>query len=170
MNERFRFKENDIKTLVDHEATSAAIRKALSDLVAQVKVLPKGGPIAQVVFHVSGHGSQIPDQPFGDPDHDEEDGLDETIVPFDATNQGGKEDIRDDEINAFVNEICADNKARVLVIQDTCHSGTGARGTSQVSPVVAADLVPTIAPKDAPPPAAKKLPPGAVFSERLPGH
>ena len=166
--ERFRFKENNIKTLVDHQATSGAIRAAMSDLIAQVKALPADGPIAQVVFHVSGHGSQIPDQPFGDPDHDEEDGLDETIVPYDATKQGGKEDIRDDEINAFVNQICADNKAqdpgraRHLSFRhrrtrrDTVSATFSPRSRSQQVPRGCAA------------PVTKKLPPGAVFLERLP--
>ena len=46
-----------------------------------------------VVFHYSGHGSQLKDQPEGD----ETDGLDETLVPSDSDRHGSK-DIRDDEI------------------------------------------------------------------------
>jgi hypothetical protein len=161
--ERFRFKENNIKSLIDDQATAETIRQGFKDLIAQVKALPANGPVAQIVFHFSGHGSQVPDQMWPDPDYDEEDGLDETIVPYDAKQQGGDEDIRDDEINHFVHDICRDKKAKIMVVLDSCHSGSGARGTTKVRQLSGRDLVPTKQPKGAPPPVAHTLPPGCVF-------
>ena len=57
----------------DKAATAKRIRKGLSDLVASCK----SGDI--VYLHFSCHG-----QPFEDIDGDEEDGWDESIVPYDA--------------------------------------------------------------------------------------
>ena len=66
-------------------------------------------------FHFSGHGSQVEDL-----DGDEEDGLDETIVPCDFKSAGM---ITDDELqDDFLRKVPVGN--RVLAIMDCCHSGT----------------------------------------------
>ena len=57
--ERFHFAERDIVTLNNEAATGAAVRAALDDLVRRVRQFPPDGPAAQVVFHFSGHGSQV---------------------------------------------------------------------------------------------------------------
>lgn len=141
--ERFGFSDADIVTLTNDAATGTAVRAALDDLVRRVGQLPQGSPPAQVVFHFSGHGSQVPDQPAGDPDRDEEDGLDETLVPYDALRQGGDRDIRDDELYAFVNNLCSGGRARLWVVLDCCHSGTGVRGATKVRKLERPNLVPT---------------------------
>ena len=159
---RFKFPEENVKTLLDEEATGEAIRQAIDDLAKRVKALPDDGPKAQVYFHFSGHGSQVPDQAVGHPDRDEDDGLDETLVPYDATKQGGDEDIRDDDINKLINQICGEEKARIFLVYDCCHSGTGARGNTRTRQLPR-NVKPTPVPDDAPPIARKKLPPGVVF-------
>lgn len=130
LTSRFGFEPANILRLTNEQATGQAIRGAFRELARRVSALPAARRPAQVLFHFSGHGSQIPDQPTG-PDHDEDDGLDETLVPFDAVRQGGAQDIRDDEINAFVDELCAGGRANMLVVFDCCHSGTGARGATR---------------------------------------
>ena len=99
---RFGFPTVDIVTLLDEHATGAAIREQLTDLTKRVSELPVGALPVQGLIHSSGHGSKVPDQPAGDPNHDEADGLDETLVPYDATRQGGVEDIPDDELYQMV--------------------------------------------------------------------
>jgi hypothetical protein len=131
LSERLKYQEKEITVLTDEKATAKDIRAALADLARRVKALPKDGPKVPVVFHFSGHGSQIADQAPGDSDHDEEDGLDETLVPHDATAQGGAEDIRDDETNRFVHDVCSHPRVRLWVILDCCHSGTGTRGAAE---------------------------------------
>jgi len=131
LTERYGFRDADIVVRTNEAATGDAIREEFSRLVQRVRSLPAEAGTAQVVFHFSGHGSQVPDQPEGDPNCDEQDGLDETLVPYDATKQGGPEDVRDDELHDFVNQLCADGKARAWVILDCCHSGTGARGATR---------------------------------------
>ena len=160
LHERFGFSEMNITTLIDQQATGSEIRGAMRALSDAVRNLPPGVVAAQVVVHFSGHGSQIPDQASG-PDRDEDDGLDETWVPYDATRQGGNEDIRDDEINQMIHRICDGGKARLLIIFDGCHSGTGARGATKVRQL-RRDLSPTQPSPDAPA-THKQLPDGAVF-------
>lgn len=131
LTDRFGFRDSDIVVRTNEAATGQAIREEFSRLVQRVRSLPAEAGTAQVVFHFSGHGSQVPDQPEGDPNCDELEGLDETLVPYDATKQGGAEDIRDDELHDFLDQLCADGKARVWTILDCCHSGTGARGATR---------------------------------------
>ncbi len=125
---RFQFPSENVQVLVNEAATSAAIRQQLEALKQRVAAIPKETS-AYVVFHFSGHGSQVRDQKTGD-DIDERDGMDETIVPYDAQRQGSDADIRDDELNAFAHQVCARESTRLWMILDCCHSGTGVRGSS----------------------------------------
>src|SRR5262249_59022134 len=65
-----------------------------------------------------GHGSQVQDL-----NGDEEDGLDETIVPQDGRS-GDVPDIVDDELDVIFAKLRA--KSAVIVL-DSCHSGTATR-------------------------------------------
>ena len=130
---RFAFDNSQIKTLTGRDATGDAIRAALQEIVEKVSSLPDGSPQAQVVFHFSGHGAQLADQE--DENRDEPDGLDETLVPSDATKQGGAADIRDDELNDFAHQVCDNGKAHLWMVLDCCHSGTGTRGVHKAGTV-----------------------------------
>jgi len=162
--ERYGFRDADIVIRTNEAATGDAIRAEFSQLVQRVRSLPAEAGTAQVVFHFSGHGSQIPDQPEGHPNCDEQDGLDETLVPYDATKQGGPEDVRDDELYEFVDQLCAGGKARVWVILDCCHSGTGARGATRFRSLERGSVLP-LAPEQqrARRVTSKRLPDGAVL-------
>lgn len=163
---RFGFEEQHITTLVDEQATGDGIRKAFQRLAEDVQALPTASPPAQVYVHFSGHGSQVPDQASGHPDRDELDGLDETLVPYDATMKGGDEDIRDDEINRLVNEVVGQQdgeRARMLVVYDCCHSGTGARGIQKTRQLVRKELTANRQADSEVSLASKKLPKGVVF-------
>ncbi|MCK4763992.1 MAG: caspase family protein [Candidatus Aminicenantes bacterium] len=114
----FEFAEDDIMTLTNEEATHKGIVDAFrSHLTAKASA----GTI--VVFHYSGHGSQMQDAQDGDEQFDH---LDETIVPHDSRTEG-KYDIRDDELNGLFNELTKKTKY-VTFILDSCHSGSGIRG------------------------------------------
>ena len=73
LHNRFGFADADITRLIDEEATRDGVLGALELLYEQV------GKDDIVVFHYSGHGSQMTDR-----EGDEPDGLDETIVPHDG--------------------------------------------------------------------------------------
>ena len=87
-------------------------------------------PGDQVVVHLSGHGSQQPEQK--DSPDPEPDGLDEIFLPRDV---GGWDDpsgslknaIIDDEVGAWLKAV-RDKKASVWITFDSCHSGTMTRG------------------------------------------
>jgi hypothetical protein len=110
----FNFPENHIAVLKDEQASQEGIRGAMRDLVQRV------GQEDIVVFHYSGHGSQMTDV-----EGDEPDGLDETIVPYDSGRAPDHDnrDIKDDEIYLWLRELTAKTSA-VTLIFDCCHSGT----------------------------------------------
>jgi hypothetical protein len=109
----FGFASTDIVMLSDRRATKQAILEGLKGLIA------KSGAGDSVVFHYSGHGSQVRDM-----EGDElADGLDEIICPWDFDWDGKY--IKDDD---FASIFAALTKGTSLeVILDSCHSGTGTR-------------------------------------------
>ncbi|MES0139392.1 caspase family protein [Mesorhizobium sp. M0016] len=100
--------------LLDTQATHAAIRQAFVD---QLIDKAKRYPDATFLFYFSGHGSLAVDD-----NGDEGDGYDETILAQDSRGPGGA-DIRDDEIEGWLNDLKQYTKNIVLVF-DSCHSGT----------------------------------------------
>jgi len=112
---RFGYAEEDITVLTDADATRAGILAAIATLVSQTQ------PGDRVYLHYSGHGSQVKDL-----DGDEEDGLDETIMPHDARTPDVP-DITDDELNLLLAPLDA---GAALVVLDSCHSGTATRAAT----------------------------------------
>lgn len=114
----------DVRTLINRQATKATIVKAFKSLANNCRV----GDV--VYIHFSGHGQQMTDV-----NGDEEDGLDESWIPYDAylrygANDRGEKHLTDDEINVLLtgirNKIGASGK--MLVVVDACHSGDSSRG------------------------------------------
>jgi hypothetical protein len=101
-----------IRLLVDERARTQAIIDRLEWLVAG------SGPGDVLVFHYSGHGSQVRDR-----DGDElSDGLDEILCPYDLD---WNHPFTDDDLFQIVSRVGAG--ASLIVILDCCHSGTGLR-------------------------------------------
>jgi uncharacterized caspase-like protein len=100
-----------VQILVDNNATKVNILRGLEALF---KDSEKDDCL---VFHYSGHGSQVPDI-----SGDEEDGLDECLLPIDFSWDNV---ILDDDINALLQKHV--NGAHVEIILDACHSGSGTR-------------------------------------------
>jgi uncharacterized caspase-like protein len=109
------FDPRDIVTLTDQQATRAAILDAIESRLVQPAA--KGDV---TLFYYSGHGSQVRNSLSDETDH-----LDESIVPADS--RLGALDIRDKELRRWFNRIL-DRGARLTVMLDSCHSGSGARG------------------------------------------
>jgi uncharacterized caspase-like protein len=112
---RFEFQDADVHLLKDQEATRDAILRAIREHL--VEPVQKGDV---VVFHYSGHGSQVRNSKS--PERDQ---LDESIVPADSIR--GAFDVRDKELRGLFNEALAKG-ARPVVVLDSCHSGSGVRG------------------------------------------
>lgn len=101
-----------VTTLLDAQATKAAMVAAMTDLIGAAI---KGD---RLVITYSGHGTYQPDT-----DGDEIDGLDEALCPYDIqTNQAA---LIDDEIRVIFG--ARKPGVRLLLISDSCHSGTVTR-------------------------------------------
>ncbi len=112
LQESFRFDDpRQIRVLTDHRATTSAIKERLRWLVDSARA----GDV--LVFHYSGHGSQVPDR-----HGDESDGLDEIICPYDLD---WDDPFTDDDLFEIVRGLPA--SVNLTVILDSCHSGTGLR-------------------------------------------
>lgn len=119
---RFGFNPKNILTLTDSQATRQGILNGFEEhLIKQAK------PGDTVVFHFSGHGSQVVD-----PDKDSPDGLNSTLVPVDSQlppqypYQGGEvKDIMGHTLFILMSALKTDNVTFVL---DSCHSGGAKRG------------------------------------------
>lgn len=114
----------EITTLVNKEATKVRIVNEFQKLASRCNV----GDI--VYIHFSGHGQQVTDV-----DGDEEDGLDEAWIPYDAylkygENDRGEKHLIDDEINVLLTDIRKKigEGGAMLVVVDACHSGDSSRG------------------------------------------
>ncbi|MBA2249496.1 MAG: caspase family protein [Chitinophagaceae bacterium] len=120
------FKEQNITVLTDKQATLVGMTNAIDkDLIEKVKP----GDIA--VLHFSGHGQQIEDD-----NGDEGDGLDESIIPYDANieyHPGPDKHFRDDLLGKKLAEtrMKLGANGNLLVVIDACHSGTMTRGVGK---------------------------------------
>ncbi len=119
---RFGFQSDQILLLTDHEATRENILQAFEE-----HLIKWAQPGDVVVFHFSGHGSQV-----FDPDQIFQDGQVSTIVPVDSIlppgypNKGGKvNDITGHTLWLLMQAINTENVTFVL---DSCHSGGARKG------------------------------------------
>jgi hypothetical protein len=112
----------EVDTLLDREATGKGMRRALREIVERAAAGDT------VVVQYSGHGSFVPDT-----SGDESDGTDECLCPYDIASKGP---ITDDELFEIFSAKAAG--VRLVMISDSCHSGTVARFNPIVTPPTAA--------------------------------
>jgi len=132
-----------VSTLLDRKATGAAIRTSIRGLLSRAR---KGDT---VLIQFSGHGSFVPDE-----DGDEPDGTDECLCPYDVV---GKGPITDDELYELYSDRLPGVK--VVMIADSCHSGTVARFAPITTPPATTEAHP-------PRRTVRFLPPGNFLSKR----
>lgn len=114
----------NIKILANSRATKKPIVHALTD------IYNKSAKGDYIYIHFSCHGQQMIDN-----DGDEEDGLDEALIPYDAPRiytkekYEGENHLRDDELGKYLELIRAKigSTGNITVLLDACHSGTGTR-------------------------------------------
>jgi hypothetical protein len=115
---KFEFPPENILVLTDSQATHTAIINAI-----QTHLIAKAQPGDIVVFHYSGHGSQMKDVTGKMIS-----GLDETIVPYDSRDPAGKVfDISGAELHPLLLQLAKKTKNLTFIL-DSCHSGTLVRG------------------------------------------
>ncbi len=123
--DRFHFEQENRLILKDEAATYQAITQALQLLGEQAS---EGD---NVWIHFSGHGQQMEDD-----NGDEPDGLDESLIPYNAQmyyQKGiyeGENHLRDDELNRYLTTIRRKlgETGSLWVSLDACHSGSATRG------------------------------------------
>lgn len=112
----FGFTNEDIRVLTNDRASKKNILYRLNWMVDKAK------PRDFLVFHFSGHGSQIRDR-----DGDElRDHMDELICPWDMNWDDGF--IIDDDLNNIFKKL--PENIHLEIFLDCCHSGTGTRNIS----------------------------------------
>ncbi len=132
-----------VEKMFNRNATGKAIKQEISAILEGAR---SGDSI---VIQYSGHGSFVPDE-----DGDEPDGTDECICPYDVTSKGP---ITDDQLfDLYSNRR---HGVKLLVISDSCHSGTVARFAPIVTP-------PTMKGRNAPQRKVRFLPPATYLSNR----
>jgi len=114
LTERWGVEEENTLTLLSRDATRDAIREAITGWLTD-----RAEPGDLAIFYFAGHGAQAFDL-----DGDEPDGLDETLAPSDILRHSSDNDIRDDDFRQWLAGVRTD----VVVILDSCHSGTATRG------------------------------------------
>ncbi|MGM9740555.1 MAG: caspase family protein [Candidatus Cryptobacteroides sp.] len=114
---------SDITVLRNEKATKEAMVNAFAKLAGRSR------PGDEIYIHFSGHGQQVTDI-----DGDEEDGWDESWIPYDAymrpcEKDGGSRHLIDDEINVLLHRIrqAVGPEGRILIVADACHSGGSSR-------------------------------------------
>lgn len=116
---KFGFHTKDFVVLTDENSGIPGVRKGMPNrrtILDSLRWLVQDSrPGDSLWFSFSGHGSQVVDK-----NGDESDGYDETILPVDYKRAGH---IIDDEMYDIVRRIT--RGARLTVLLDACHSGTG---------------------------------------------
>jgi hypothetical protein len=114
---RFGFNREDIREVKDQEATREGILTAFEEhLIQQAK------PGDVVVFHYSGHGSQVIDRtPIKNQKHHS------TLVPIDAVTES-PDVVRGITGRTLFLLMSAIRTENLTVVLDSCHSGGGTRG------------------------------------------
>lgn len=141
------FGADDIHVVADREATREGIEAAF-----RRHLLAAAEPGDVVVFHFSGHGHRITDD-----NHDEIDGYDEVLVPYDAPQRptgpyGGDRHLRDDQLQSWLDQLRlrVGPRGDVLVSLDSCFSGSATRGVEGVARGSEIPIGPPQQPSDGP--------------------
>jgi hypothetical protein len=122
LTDKFGFRESDIKTLVNQDATADAILSAI-----QRHLIDSARPGDVSLFYYAGHGSRL--RNLRTP---KASGYDSTIVPADWWR--GTPDIRDKELARLFRK-AVEKGVALTVIADSCHSGSLLRGALRVREV-----------------------------------
>jgi hypothetical protein len=131
------FPTQNVCLLIDADATVAGFARSFDE--ALVKRVQRPTDVA--VLYFAGHGSRQRDENGDEPDE-----WDETLLLHDSRT-GGVGDLVDDEFNAMIVRLWEKTK-NVVVMLDSCHSGTATRGPGGA-------LVSRLAPPATAPPAPR---------------
>lgn len=135
------FDKTEIETLTGPQATAANIERVFREWL--IKGTKAGD---RVFFLYSGHGTQAPDDDGDERRTDPADDQDEAIAPYDVNKVNDRvvNIIRDDQFNNWLAQL---GGRSIVMVFDSCHSGTVSRGTnSNAGGSAAASLAPRYLP------------------------
>lgn len=129
------FRDEDIRTLVNEQATHEAIVRAIDE-----HLLKRAGPDTRVVVWFSGHGSFVPDRSGLESSKVEDGGdtaHDNTLLAYDSRrgDHSGRYDVTDDELFSLL-EVLAKKAPHLLLVTDACHSAGMTRSARARQPGV----------------------------------
>ncbi|KAI0754083.1 caspase domain-containing protein [Daedaleopsis nitida] len=121
---KYEYRPENVVTMLDGEGTPEELQPTRENILREIRSLVSGAREgSRFVFFFSGHSGQVPS-----PNTDEDDGLDEYLVPVDHSQHDGSGDVK--------KRMILDNKLRKLLVDplpvgayltaifDSCHSGT----------------------------------------------
>ncbi|KAI0687551.1 caspase domain-containing protein [Earliella scabrosa] len=124
----YSFRRSDITLMLDDKDTPSHLQPTHANLLEQITRLPQGLELGdEVVLFYSGHSGQVESK-----DPDEDDGLDECLVPVDYDWADNEDRI----LRTNLDKLIIDNELRRLLVDplpvgskltavfDACHSGT----------------------------------------------
>jgi len=121
------FKEKDIYTLINEQATKIGI---INFLKRANNLINEGD---QIILYFSAHGQQVFDS-----NKDELDGLDEAIIAYNgqaaySSSYAGEGHLLDDELEPIINNyrLKLGKNGFLVVITDSCYSSTSTRGVAR---------------------------------------
>jgi metacaspase-1 len=125
LQEHYGYRPEDITILTDEK--SSGMQPTKENIMNCMRELVRDAlPGDRLVFHFSGHGSQLP----APPEHPEEtDGYDEVIWPCDIQAYLDKDEVTNCILDNDIKEILIDKLpagVRLTLLLDCCSSGTGA--------------------------------------------
>lgn len=125
------FDKKNTTVLINQQASIEGLRNGLENFTNTLKENDV------VVIHISAHGAQIEDD-----NEDELDGLDESIVTYNAIRPGKSENfaddqlqyMRDDEFGIYIEKMrqILGSKGDLVVFMDNCHSGSATRNVGEI--------------------------------------
>lgn len=122
---RYGVPERRLRVLTNAQATRTDILEAFQEHLIDNPDIRHGD---QILFHYSGHGSQMAARP----EDYEPDGWSESLVPYDSR-LGDGYDIRDKKLAALLDRLATAKGDQITVILDCCHSGSGTRAPEDSS-------------------------------------
>ena len=122
------FKSDEIRTLIGPAATAQRIEEEFLHWLIE-----GSRPGDQILFFYSGHGTQILDTDGDERTSDASDDRDEAIAPYDVYQANGRlhNVIVDDQFNQWIERLSGRS---VVLIFDSCHSGTVSRSPGGQKP------------------------------------
>ena len=108
------YKKDNVVMLIEEDGFSQPTKSAIVAELVKIVSTTSRKDVEEIFIAYSGHGTQIKDY-----SGDEDDGMDEVLVPVDYVKSGI---IPDDSLNSLLCRLDKDTKC--IVLTDCCHSGT----------------------------------------------